>query len=258
MKTLCIINQKGGVGKTTTSIMLALGLSMRGYRVLVLDSDPQCNLSSFFKIDTEEARFSLSLRDLYLENKISYNSVIYQIEKNLSIIPCSLTFADADRVLNRYNAHKILKNKLLALNDDFDFCIIDSPPSLGMLSLNNLVASDEIVIPVNASAFSIQGLSNLNQIIKEIKTDDNPELNIAGILFTKWNGRTNISRDSAAALLDIAKEMQTTIFTSRIRQNVAIENSQAENKNLFITNPKSNGAEDYNAFINELLNKLNK
>ena len=163
MTTITIANQKGGVGKTTTAIALATALTHSGKRVLVIDTDPQGNLTAALDVNPDDVPGLLDL--------MTDKSTVPEVRLNTfagDLIPCSILFADADRRLTQPYAFSILASKLDPYKDDYDFCIIDAPPSLGILSLNGFNAADYVIVPVNASAFSLQGLSSLFEIIEMV------------------------------------------------------------------------------------------
>ena len=251
MKTFIIANQKGGVGKTTTAAALAAGLTLRNYRVLMIDSDPQGNLSASAGIDPDSV---LTLDDILSGNR-AIEDVILKTESFGDIIPCSLSLADADRRLVDFRAHKILKNNLRRVAFNYDYCIIDAPPSLGILSLNGFFASDWIIVPVNAAAFSLQGINSLVRIVNEVR-EENTGLSILGVLITRFNPRTNMGKDAVEALSVMVDQIGTVLLDSRIRQGVAIEASQAEQRDLFSAYPKSGVAHDYDAFVEEILTRI--
>ena len=167
-------------------------------------------------------------------------------------VPSSLSLSDADRRFTQFAAFRMLRGILEPMQDDYDYCIIDAPPSLGILSLNALVASDRLVIPVNAAAFSIQGIKALVQVVDEVRAE-NPALAIQGILVTRFNPRTNLGKDVIEVLDEIAKQIGTRVFSTRIRQGVAIEAAQADNKDIFSAAPRSGVARDYEAFVEEFV-----
>ena len=252
MKTIVICNQKGGVGKTTTTSALGAYLVNKGYRVLTIDSDPQGNLSSSIGINPDE----VSTLDDLMTGKNTIQQVIIKTAIG-DLISCSLSLSDADRRFTQFKAFEILKNILSEVNDSYDFTIIDAPPSLGIISLNDLIASDYVVVPVNAAAFSIQGIKALVSIIKEVKSD-NKDLKIAGILVTRYNSRTTLGKDVIEVLKDIAEKIETKVFDSKIRQGVAIEAAQADQIDIFTAAPKSGVASDYESFCCELMNDILK
>ena len=252
MITISISNQKGGVGKTTTSSTLGAYLVKKKKRVLIIDSDPQGNLTQSMGINPDDVK----TLDLVFDGKCDLSDII--VKKTIGdLCPCSLSLSDADRRYTQYKAYNMLSSALKKVSDQYDYCVIDSPPSLGILSLNDLIASDYVVVPVNAASFSIQGIKALTEIINEIK-DENPNIKISGLLITRYNKRTKLSKDVLEVLDDIAKKIDTKVFEAKIRQGVAIEVSQADEKDLFSSAPKSSVAGDYEKFCKELIKDINK
>lgn len=249
MRTITICNQKGGVGKTTTASALAAGLRRRGFRVVAIDSDPQGNLTASTGLNPDEE--DLTLDSLY-SSTASFESVVRRDTSIGDLIPCSLSLSDADRRFTQYKAYRMLKNILEPIEGQYDYCIIDAPPSLGILSVNDLIATDSVIVPVNAAAFSIQGISALVKIVAEAR-EDNPGIKIEGILLTRFNSRTNLSKDVLEALNVISEQIGTRVFKTTIRQGVAIEAAQADHLDIFTAAPKSGVAKDYSNFIEEFL-----
>lgn len=248
MKTIVIANQKGGVGKTTTASALAAGLVRTNARVLMVDCDPQGNLTAQAGFDPDVIP---DLSELLTTNK-SIHEIIVRTESQGDLIGNSLAFSDADRRLTQYRAQFLLRQKLTVVSDNYDYCILDAPPSLGILSLNAFCAGDYIVVPVNAAAFSLQGLDALTRILSEVQAD-NPTLKIAGLLVTRYNPRTTLGKDVTETLEVIAERIGTIVFNAKIRQGVAIEAAQADQLDIFSAAPRSGVAEDYRHFITELL-----
>ena len=208
MITISIANQKGGVGKTTTAIALSTAFARRGKKVLVVDTDPQGNLTAALGVCPDDVPGLLEL----MTSDMSIGDVRISTYAG-DLIPCSILFADADRRLTHPYAFGILASKLEPYQDEYDLCIIDAPPSLGILSLNGFNASDYVIVPVNASAFSLQGLSSLFEIISVVNTKGKHEIGILGILLTRFNPRTRLGNEVLESLNRIAKEqpMNTSI-----------------------------------------------
>lgn len=220
--TLVIANQKGGVGKTTTAIALSSAFVHKGKRVLVIDSDPQGNLTAALGINPDDVP---GLMELLCENKSLDEVRIKTFAGDL--VPCSILFADADRRLTQPYAFSILSSKLEQFKAEYDYCIIDAPPSLGILSLNGFNAADYVIVPVNASVFSLQGLASLFEIIHLVNSRGNHKVDILGILLTRFNPRTKLATKVLETLEKIAIAENTSVFTIKIRQSIKMEVSQA-------------------------------
>ena len=250
MQTITLTNQKGGVAKTTTAHILATGLHNRNYKILIVDLDPQCNLSYSCGIDMMKVEHTLY--DVFKENIPAKKSTI-SIKTGFSIISGGLTLAGADMEFMQTGREYMLRETLKEVLDDYDYCIIDTPPTLGILTVNALTASQSIIIPMTADAYSIQGLSQLQGLIKNVRKYCNSELDIAGLLLTRYSDRTVISRDLKRYIEEAAERLETKLFQSTIREAVAVRESQLVVSDIFTESPKSKVAKDYNDFIDEFL-----
>lgn len=250
MTIITLANQKGGVAKTTTCNALASGLLHKGYRVLAIDLDPQCNLS-----------LSCGADILSLENTIynvfkgesSTSSIVIKIPIGYDLIPGGLDLAGADMEFTQLGREKLLLKALLPIKDNYDYIIIDTPPTLGILTANALIASDYVIVPMAADIYSLQGLSQLNGFIQNVHENGNPHLQIAGLLITKYNSRQNISKILIEQIENAAEQLQTKVFTTHIRESVAIRESALLQSDIFKEVPKANATVDYNQFIDEFL-----
>ena len=251
MTTIVIANQKGGVGKTTTSIALSAAFATKGLRVLVVDTDPQGNLTAALGVNPDDVP---GLVDL-LCGSASIDEIRVKTFAG-DLVPCSILFADADRRLTQPYAFSLLESKLQPFVDEYDYCIIDSPPSLGILSLNGFNAADYVIVPVNASAFSLQGLSSLFDIIELVNSKGKHKIDILGVLLTKYNARTKLGSEVLATLEHVAKTKNTSVFDTKIRQSIKMEVSQARRINPFLSEIKSNASNDYLRFADEVLNRI--
>ena len=249
MITISIANQKGGVGKTTTAIALSTAFTRRGKKVLVVDTDPQGNLTAALGVCPDDVPGLLEL----MTSDMSIGDVRISTYAG-DLIPCSILFADADRRLTQPYAFGILASKLEPYQDEYDLCIIDAPPSLGILSLNGFNASD--FVPVNASAFSLQGLSSLFEIISVVNTKGMHKIGILGILLTRFNPRTRLGNEVLESLNGIAFEIKTSVFGVKIRQSIKMEVAQAKRIDPFLDEVKSKASDDYIVLADEVIERI--
>lgn len=248
-KTIAIANQKGGIGKTTTAIAIATGLSHRGFNTLLVDADPQANSSDTFKAILEDV---ITLYDVFEGCHIKEAIQITDIGH---IVPGDLQLASADRLYgNRQKGFYILKEALAPLKKSYDYIIIDTPPSLGLMTLNALTAADSLIVPVFAERYSLKGIAQLAETINETRKYSNPKLTIDGILLTCFDGRTILARTLRDTLQEFAHILDTKLFDTKIRRSIAMGESQNEQDSIFNFAPNSTTALDYNDFITEYLN----
>jgi len=253
MKTVTITNQKGGVGKTTTAHILSVGLAKRGFRVLAVDADPQTNLTYTAGVDPEEA--AVTLHDLFRKAAEPTMQATIATEAGFHLLTGSLALAAADMEFTRTGREFMLREALEPLAAHFDHCVIDTPPTLGILTVNALTASDEVIVPMGADVYSLQGLSQLQGLIANVKKYSNPRLTIDGLLLTKYNARAVINRQLKTTLQEVAEMLQTKVYAAAIREAVAIKEAQYFQSDIFATHPKANVTQDYTAFIDEFLQK---
>ncbi len=253
MQTITITNQKGGVGKTTTAFILCCGLIKRGYKVLSIDADPQTNLSytAGFMEDNEE----YNLYRLFKNKELSSLQVIQKTDLKFDLIPGSLNLAGADLEFNQTGREYILKKIIEPLKNNYDFCVIDTPPTLGILTINALTASDSIIIPMKADIYSIQGFSQLLGMVKNVKEYTNQNLKVDGLLINQYSNRAVLNRNFNNSIEDVAKQLNIDVYKSKIRDSVIVREMAFTTKNIFDEQSKSNIADDYNGFINEFLEK---
>lgn len=250
MKTITLSNQKGGVAKTTTTGALASGLSQRGYKVLAVDTDPQCNLSLSSGVDI--LSMDQTLYDVF-KGAADLQDTIQKTDLGYDLSTGGLNLAVADMEFTQTGREFMLREALDSVKADYDFCIIDTPPTIGILTVNALTASDSVVIPLTADLYSIQGLSQLNGMIERVRKYSNKDLKIAGLLITRHDERTNISKALQDQITQTAKKLGTKVFKQPIRNSVAVRESQVMKSDIFTEAPKANATKDYTAFIDELL-----
>ena len=249
MKILAITNQKGGVAKTTTAYALGAGLSLRGYKVLFVDMDAQTNLSYVMEAEASGLAGNSTLE--LLEGRASAAAAI-QHTPHGDIIAASPALAGADAVLTQVGKEYRLKEALEPLQGLYDYIIIDTPPALGILTVNALTACNGCIIPAQADIYSLQGISQLHNTLQTVKKYCNRDLKVLGILLTRYNGRAIISREVAEMIEQAADQMQSKLYRSKIRECTALKEAQACRENIFTYAPSSNAAADYTAFIDEV------
>lgn len=246
---VAILNQKGGVGKSTTVAALASGLSSKGYKVLSVDLDPQGNLSYHMGAQNSEQ----SVMDVLLGTSSVSKTIVKTGQGD--IIPASPALAGADAAISETGKEYRLSEALEAISIDYDFIVLDTPPSLGILSINALTAASRVIIPAQADAFSLQGISQLAQTISAVRRYCNRSLVIDGILLTRHNSRSVLSRDMADLMRDAAAQLRTKIYKTVIRECVALREAQAVQQSIYCYSPKCNGAIDYMAVVGEFVER---
>lgn len=242
MYTIAVINQKGGVAKTTTAAALGAGLIDRGFSVLLVDLDAQGNLTAS---TGAKAGGAMEL--------LSGLTVVPQATAQGDIIASSPALAVADSTITETGKEYKLREALTAFK--YDYCILDTPPALGILTINALTAANTAVVPARADMFSLQGIAQLSQTVAAIKKYCNPALTVSGIVLTMYNRRTILHREIAEVLTNAAAQLNTKLFNTKIRPCNALAEAQAKRKSIFQYAPKSNAAEDYRALITEILNR---
>ena len=250
MKTITLSNQKGGVAKTTTTGALASGLSKKGYKVIAIDLDPQCNLSLGAGADI--LSMDQTLYDVF-KGSADLLDVITETDMGYDLITGGLSLAGADMEFTQTGREYMLREALESVRTDCDFCIIDTPPTLGILTVNALTASDSVIIPLTADLYSIQGLSQLNLLIESVRKYSNRDLEIAGLLITRHDERTNVSKALMDQITETAEKLGTKVFSQPIRNSVAVRESQVMRSDLFTEAPKANATVDYQSFIDEFM-----
>lgn len=240
MKIISIINQKGGVGKTTTAQNLAAGLRLRKKKVLLLDLDAQCNLSLLQRSKNKYTILDVLTGKVNIDDAIENDFIAGS--KNLVLLQ-----------QNKPGMEAVLKNMLQAMKANYDFVIIDTPPALGIITLNALTASNSIIISTTADLLPMQGLVDLYKTVQAVKKASNKDLTIMGILVTRFNKRTILGKTMMNSLNDIANKLNTKVFNTSIRDSISIKESQAKMMDIFKYNKYSTAGRDYTALIDEIL-----
>lgn len=250
---IAITNQKGGVGKTTTAINLAAALATKGLRTLLVDLDPQGNSSMSF-IDVRGVK--RSIYDALVESDVSVADVIVPVEKapNLFIAPATISLAKIEaKLTGEIDSHYRLKDQLDQVHDDFDYIVIDTPPTLGVITVNALVAATHVMIPIQASYFALEGTDDLLETVDKIKMRANPQLQILGALITLFDKRTLLSKDIHEQIEQVFGDK---VFDTVITKSVRLEESPAYQESIFTFAPKSSGAYEYYRLSEEVVARV--
>lgn len=271
MRTIAFSNQKGGVAKTTSSYAMAVGLAKRGYKVLVVDADPQENLSMSAGIDLNEIdpdpedieKLTEEQQEYFYENvpaklfevmakRKNINDAIIPISENLDLIVGGIDLASADMSFAGLGRERLIKEAFEDLEKEYDFCVFDCSPALGVVLMNILTVADEVIIPLEPGAYSLQGLSRLYKFIDQIHDYTNDKLRVDGILVTKVRNTAN-AKIWIGDIEEKAQLLNTKVYKSRIRLNVSVEEAQTMKMDLFEYAGGSSAARDYDDFIDEFL-----
>ncbi len=250
-KIITIANQKGGVGKTTTAINLSASLGVLEKKVLLVDIDPQSNSSSGLGINVRE--LEKTIYELLLDQENVYDVILQSNFPNLWVLPASINLVGAEiELVNQENREKRLKFVLDKIVDEYDFIIIDSPPSLGLLTVNGLTAAHSVIIPVQCEYYALEGLGQLLNTISLVKHSFNPNLDIEGVLMTMHDSRLRISN---SVIEDVRKHFQNKVFKTIISRNVRLAEAPSFNMPVIEYDITSTGAQNYLALANEILKR---
>lgn len=248
MRKIAFTNQKGGVGKTTTTINTGAGLSELGYRVLLVDMDPQANLTYSLKVQT--GRLDKNVYHV-LKGEHTVQEAIMK-HKSFDILPSSIDLSAAEmELVNEPARENILKDCLKTVEGEYDFILLDCPPNLGLLTLNAFTAADELIIVLQSEYLALHGLSKLMDLIQIVQKRLNPDLKVEGIVCTLYDQRKNLNREVVGHIRD---HFGDKVFKTVIRDNVALAEAPSHHKTIFEYDNKSSGAEDYRQLAKEIRN----
>lgn len=245
-KVIALSNHKGGVGKTTSTVNIGAGLANKGKKVLLIDMDPQANLSQCFGVQEPEFTVYGSLVG-------EYDLKPYELRETLHVVPSTLDLAGAEvELASRISRETILKKLVDKVRDHYDYILLDCAPSLGLITINAFAAADEIYIPLQAQFLALHGLDKLFEIVDLVRENINPNLYISGVFTTQFDGRKVLNRDIAELVKDHFKEK---VFNTVIRDNVTLAEAPSHWQDIFTYSPKSYGALDYASLVDEILER---
>ena len=250
-RTIVVANQKGGVGKTTTAINLAASLAELGKKVLVVDMDPQGNTTSGLGIDKEQAENTVY--ELMLEECSVEDAIMESEYENLSVLPSNINLAAAEIELTGFEEKEfILKKAVDQVRENYDFIIIDCPPSLSLLTINALTAADTVLVPIQCEYYALEGLSQILQTVDLVKKKLNPKLELEGVVFTMYDARTNLSLQ---VVENVKAHLNKNIYKTIIPRNVRLAEAPSHGKPINIYDTRSTGAESYRMLAAEVISR---
>lgn len=248
-KVIAIANQKGGVGKTTTSINLSACIAAKGKKVLVIDIDPQGNTTSGYGIEKNE--LENTIYELILGDCSIQDCIIKEVIPNVSILPSNVNLAAAEiELIGVEKKEYILKNEVDYIRKTYDFIIIDCPPSLSLLTVNAMTTADSVIVPIQCEYYALEGLSQLIHTVNLVKERLNPNLEMEGVVFTMYDSRTNLS---AQVVENVKSHLTQRIYNTLIPRNIRLAEAPSFGKPIHLYDPKSAGAESYMNLADEVI-----
>lgn len=248
-RVIAIANQKGGVGKTTTSINLSACLAEKGKKVLVIDTDPQGNTTSGFGIDKNN--LDNTIYELILGECTIRDCIISDVVKGVSVLPSNVNLAAAEiELIGVEKKEYILKNEVDYVKDDYDFIIIDCPPSLNMLTINSMTTADSVLVPIQCEYYALEGLSQLIHTINLVKERLNPDLTMEGVVFTMYDSRTNLSMQ---VVENVKQNLSQKVYKTLIPRNIRLAEAPSYGQPINLYDGKSAGAEAYMQLADEVI-----
>lgn len=250
-RTIAVANQKGGVGKTTTAINLSACLAEKNKKVLMIDIDPQGNTTSGLGVDKNSAENTIY--ELFLDECSLKDCIQNSVMENLTVIPSNINLSGAEiELISMEEKEYLLKNKLDQIKDDYDFIIIDCPPSLNLLTVNAMVAADTVLVPIQCEYYALEGLSQLMHTIDLIKERLNPKLEIEGVVFTMYDARTNLS---SQVVENVKENLNKKIYKTIIPRNVRLAEAPSYGMPINMYDGRSAGAEAYRFLAEEVIER---
>ena len=252
-KVISIVNQKGGVGKTTTAVNLSASLGVLEKKILLLDADPQANATSALGVELSTIEEKQTIYEV-IENNIDPSKTIIKTNSpNLSIIPSTINLVGAEiELVNHPNREKMLENQLTSIKEDYDFILIDCPPSLGLITLNCLCASDSVLIPIQCEYFALEGLGKLMNTIRKIQNFHNERLSIEGLLLTMYDSRLRLSNN---VIEEVKMHFGDIVFNTIIQRNVRLSEATGFGKSIIKYDANCRGAINYLNLAKEFIQK---